>query len=353
MKKILDFKSFLNEAVSLGAKINLPPDVLKHFLNDYKEYSRKFEKSTQSQRILSQIENLPSFESLNTEDVDGDGYEEVIMKVDNKTIVFPFLKYDRGSDRLFLSDDFKTPTKDVIDFVNLLASYGLAPNYLDGKKERLINSLKTKGQRYNSGSYIPYNIEPFQIINDYCQSLVYYVIQDIKETISKSSKKFNPFTDTDLYNNENIKALEKMGTTIDSSPLRVKKGTIVLSNPVYNYDIAITNTGYIRKAEGNGLITTNPELVKPIYNEDDLNVKLVYLRIYTMKRKLKEIGLNSKEIKEIIDLIGKDPQEYSIKAKEVVKLYPQTVLVLPEPEDGFDRDLVKGASILRRFGAFD
>jgi hypothetical protein len=341
MKKILDFKSFLNESSSLGAKINLPPGVLKQFENRFKSsYDNKLERSGYSRRILSQIENLPLFKSLNTEDVDGDGYEEIVMKVDNKTIVFPYLKYDRNSDTLSLSDDFKNK-KEIIDLVDLLVSYGLIKKHIEGIKSLLIDSLNS------------YNLDPDRILNKYCQSLIYNLVGEIKENISKTSKTFNPFTDMDLYNNENIKALQKMGTTIDSSPLRIKKGTLVLRNPVYEYGVSITPTGYIRRADAVGIIASNPELLKPIYNEEDLNVKLVYVRIYTMKKKLKSIGLTSKQIREIVDLIGKDPKEYAIKAKEIIKINPQAVLALPEPEEGFDKDLVKGASLLRSFGAFD
>lgn len=349
MKKILDFKSFLNESSSLGAKINLPSGVLKQFENRYKSsYADTWERSGYSRRILSQIENLPLFESLNTEDVDGDGYEEIVMKVDNKTIVFPYLKYDRNSDTLSLSDDFKNKKK-IIDLVDLLVSYGLIKKHIDGIKSILSDSLNS----YDIEPGRILNIESDRILNKYCQSLIYNLVGEIKENISKSSKTFNPFTDMDLYNNENIKALQKMGTTIDSSPLRIKKGTLVLRNPVYEYGVSITPIGYIRKADADGIIASNPELLKPIYNEEDLNVKLVYVRIYTMKKKLKSIGLTSKQIREIIDLIGKDPKEYAIKAKEIIKINPQAVRALPEPEEGFDKDLVKGASLLRSFGAFD
>ena len=342
MKNILSFDGFLNESSSLGAKINLPPGVLKQFENRFKSsYDNKLERSGYSRRILSQIENLPLFKSLNTEDVDGDGYEEIVMKVDNKTIVFPYLKYDRNSDTLSLSNNFANPKKEIDDFVDLLVSYGLIKKHIEGIKSLLIYPLNS------------YNLDPDRILNNYCQSLIYNLVGEIKENISKTSKTFNPFTDMDLYNNENIKALQKMGTTIDSSPLRIKKGTLVLRNPVYEYGVSITPTGYIRKADAVGIIASNPELLKPIYNEEDLNVKLVYVRIYTMKKKLKSIGLTSKQIREIVDLIGKDPKEYAIKAKEIIKINPQAVLALPEPEEGFDKDLVKGASLLRSFGAFD
>jgi len=348
MKKILDFKSFLNESSSLGAKINLPPGVLKQFENRFKSsYDNKLERSGYSRRILSQIENLPLFKSLNTEDVDGDGYEEIVMKIDNKTIVFPYLKYEKNTDTLYLSNNFANPKKEIDDFVDLLASYDLIKTkYIEGIKSILIRSLETINKNINL-------LPPEYTLNRYCQSLVYDLIGEIKENISKTSKTFNPFTDMDLYNNENIKALQKMGTTIDSSPLRIKKGTLVLRNPVYEYGVSITPTGYIRKADAVGIIASNPELLKPIYNEEDLNVKLVYVRIYTMKKKLKSIGLTSKQIREIINLIGKDPKEYAIKAKEIIKINPQAVLALPEPEEGFDKDLVKGASLLRSFGAFD
>lgn len=351
MKRILDFESFLNEASeSLGAKIDLPPGVLKHF--QYELEKGKFVKNKSGMRVISQLENSPLFKYLTTKDIDGDGYEEIVMEIDNKVLVIPYLKYDRNSDTLSLSDNF-TDTKEIIDFIDLLVSYGLIKKHIDGIKSICVDSLEKRSYIWDMGrrNYFDLNLE--EILNKYVQRFIYNVLGEIKESIAKSVKLFNPFKDSDLYNNPNIQALQKLGTVIDSSPIRIKKGTIVFKNPVYEFDVAITPTGYIRKAEGSGILTYNPELIKPMHSEDDLNIKLAYLRIYTMKKKLKSAGLSSKEIKEIIDSIGKNPEEYSKRVQEVSMKHPQIVSILPPPEEGFDPELKKGVDLLARFGGFD
>lgn len=351
MKKILDFESFLNESSgSLGTKIDLPHSVLKHF--EKRLYRGKYEKNKPGIRIISQLENSPLFKELTTRDMDGDGYEEVVMKIDNKVLVIPYLRYNRNSDTLSLSDNF-TDNKEIIDFIDLLVSYGLIKKNIDGIKSLYVNSLEKRGYEWEGGARKYFDSSTEEIINLYIQIFINHILDQIKESIAKSTKTFNPFTDSDLYNNPNIQVLQKLGTVIDSSPTRIKKGTIVFKNPIYEFDIAITPTGYIRKAEGSGILTYNPELIKPMYSEDDLNIKLSYLRIYTMKKKLKNAGLSSNEIKEIIDSIGKNPEDYSKRVQELSMKHPQIVSILPPPEEGFDQELKKGVDLLARFGGFE
>ena len=327
MKKILRFNQFLNEAYDLGSKVDLPDALLK-----YLDMSK--------QRIISQFASSPNFEKIYMEDVDGDGYKELVLIFKGEKIVFPALRYYYLNDTVILkSDELNEPT--LIDFTERLENKNLI------KKSWRVKDRVEYFFKWHSKE------TAYRRTEDYISNFVFYLIEDMKELDFKSNKTFNPFTDTNIDQNENIKALKKLGCTIDSSPIRIKKGTIVLSNPVYDGDIAITPTGYIRWADRSGILTRNPELIKPIYSESDLDVKLAYLRIYTIKKKLKSIGLSAKEIKNVLDLIDKNPADYSQNIKKVIEKYPQVVLILPPPEEGFDPSLVKGVSTLKSFGIFD
>jgi hypothetical protein len=328
MKRILKFSSFLNESsYNLGSNVNLPDGLLK-FLD------------LSDQRIISQISSSPNFEKIYMEDVDNDGYKELVLIFKGEKIVFPVLKYYFLNDTIILNDKELDETI-LRDFIRKLENKNLIPkkwNHMD-RIDYFLRDFK--------------NIPIYKKYGYYIDIFIIYIIEQIKELDFKSNKTFNPFTDTNIDQNENIKALKKLGCTIDSSPIRTKKGTIVFSNPVYGGDIAITPTGYIRWSDRSGILTRNPELIKPIYSESDLDVKLVYLRIYTIKKKLKSIGLSAKEIKNVLDLIDKNPADYSQNIKKVIEKYPQIVLILPPPEEGFDPSLVKGVSTLKNFGIFD
>lgn len=185
------------------------------------------------------------------------------------------------------------------------------------------------------------------------KTTIYDIISDLISGSRKEMDFLNIF-ETDFKNTPEFKFLEKLGTKVASSSLQTKRGVLVLEIPNYLGGIAIYPNGYLRKlGERSQVLTNNPELNVPIYTMETLRKKLSYILEIVLKSHFKKFNIPSNEIATIIKQIGGDESaEYSEMARELVKKYPELVIVLPEPEGGFDADLKAGAKLLNRFGAF-
>lgn len=185
------------------------------------------------------------------------------------------------------------------------------------------------------------------------KSAIYSIISDLLSGSRKEMDFLNIF-ETDFRNTPEFKFLEKLGTKVASSSLQTKRGVLVLEIPNYYDGIAIYPNGYLRRlGDRSQVLTNSPELSVPIYTLETLRKKLAYILEIVLKSHFKKFNIPSNEIGTIIKQIGGNQSaEYSEIARELVKKYPELVLVLPEPEGGFDPDLKSGAKLLNRFGAF-
>ena len=114
--------------------------------------------------------------------------------------------------------------------------------------------------------------------------------------------------------------------------------------------------GVSRFAEGRWrILTNNPATNKPIYTEDELNIKLTYIYFYALKKVLSKYGMDKNDIRKIIDTFTNNynSSSYSKLARDLVEKFPRLSIIIPAPEEGFDNDLVKGVKALDRFGAFN
>jgi hypothetical protein len=170
----------------------------------------------------------------------------------------------------------------------------------------------------------------------------------------KTSKFFNPFTDFDLEQNEFWKRLEKMGTTIVSSELQKKRGTLVMRNPNWWEDIAIYANGWTRALGRHPRpLSTKQEMLAPVYDQDEFNTKIAFVFFYTLRKIMQKGNLSSIEIRKILKSFAENKTTYNQIIQGISLKYPQLVPHLPDPESALDQDLVKGANLLNKFGLFD
>jgi hypothetical protein len=238
----------------------------------------------------------------------------------------PFVEYNPETNKTYLTEEFNYDAEETLE--NLKEKFGLdIPTWgIDFSKE-IASSQKT--------------------------SIIYQIISGLLAT-SRKEKDFLNIFETDFRNTPEFKFLEKIGTEIVSAPLQVKRGVLLLQNPKYPNKIAVYPNGYLRSFGGRTqMLTSDSEFNLPIYTLDDLRKKLSYIINFLIKNDFKKLGIPSNEISVLLKAIGgQQSAGYSEIARELVKKYPELVLILPEPDGGFDPDLKSGAKLLKRFGAF-
>jgi hypothetical protein len=310
MKKILNFLSFINEAVSYPG-VNLPDSVLAHII----EKVRK--------RAMGQLTGDAKF---------GGMYLDASPKNSNLQNVYIIWNQNK----------IRVPS---FTFNPLTSEIKLDPSE-NRDIENLINSISPG---YYSSAYGRYQLPSANYEDPF-----YSLIDALITTSRKDSTFFNPFTDIDIYGNDIFKKLEKMNVKIVSSDVQKKRGVLVLDPPTTS-NIGIFPNGYIRSLGGRPApLTTKPEFVSPNYTEEDFNAKLTYVYFYILRSSLQNVGgMSRKEANKIIKSYTDNPSEYDRITKELVNKDPKLVLYLPPPEEGFDSDLSKGAGLLNKFGLFD
>ncbi len=309
MKKILNFNSFINESSRYPQSVNLPKNITRQIEGEV------------GKRALGQFTGDRNFGGMYLQDDPEDPeYRDLYIIWENSTIKVPVYKFRYDGVLVF-------NRKEIPQLNNLLNS--LSPGY------RKITDDPSP---------------PFNTI-----SAIFHIIDILIKKSRKESKFFNPFDDVDIYNNDLFKTLEKIGTKIASSDLDKKRGVLVLSNKNLEQNVFIYPNGYIRTKTGNRMyqLTRTPDLIKPIYNEDDLDIKLLFVFFYIMKKVLLKGGLTIKEANQILKAYAKDPKNYDELVKNIVKQKPNLVLYLPPPSDGFSPKLERGVKFLDRFGIFD
>ena len=311
MKNILNFTSFINEAVSYPG-VNLPDSVEAHIIKEVRK------------RAMGQLTGDAKFGGMYLDaSPKNPSLQNVYIIWDKNKIRVPSFTFNP------LTSEIKLDPSENQDIENLVNS--ISPGY-----------YSTSFGQYQSPSR-KYELDPF------------YSLIDVLITASrKNSTFFNPFTDIDIYDNDIFRNLEKMNVKIASSEIQKKRGVLVLDTPTTS-NIGIFPNGYIRSlGDRPAPLTTKPELVSPNYSEEDFNVKLTYVYFYILRSALQNVGgMSRKETNKIIKSYTENPGEYDRITKELVNNNPKLVLYLPPPEEGFDSDLSKGAGLLNKFGLFD
>lgn len=316
MKKLKTFKSFIQEAKSYSgiSSINIPQSVI-NYLDDLI-----------GPRILAKFFGNENLKNITLEESDDLVGNPILVNWKDFTFRVPFLEYDPKRNITYLSDKRNSEVGKTLELL----------------RERFVIDIKTWGINFTG------------VVEDYSKkSIIYQIFSDLV-TSSRKEGNFLDVYSSDFKNTTEFKFLEKLGTKVASSPLQAKRGVLVLEIPNYFGGIAIYPNGYLRKlSERSQLLTNNPELNVPIYTMETLRKKLSYILEIVLKSHFKKFNIPSKEIATIIKQIGgNESAEYSEMARELVKKYPELVIVLPEPEGGFDADLKAGAKLLNRFGAF-
>ena len=311
MKKILNFISFINEAVSYSG-LNLPDAVRAHIIKKVKK------------RAMGQLTGDAKFGGMYLDaSPKNPNLQNVYIIWDQNKIRVPSFTFNP------LTSEIKLDPSENRDIENLINSR--SPGYYLTSYGQVKHPLENR------------EADPF-----------YSLVDVLITTSRKNSTFFDPFTDIDIYSNDIFKRLEKMKVSIVSSDLQKKRGVLVLDSPTTS-NIGIFPNGYIRSLGGSPApLSINPEMVSPNYNEENFNVKLTYVYLYILRSILQNVvGMSRKEANKIIKIYTENPGEYNRISKELVSNDPKLVLYLPPPEEGFDSELSKGAGLLNKFGLFD
>lgn len=286
---ILNFKDFntLNESSSSIGEFNLLPKNLQRFFK------------TKTGASLSKVIGNRNFGII----LEG---ESIFFIINGKKIEFPFIKYVGNS--VVLINDKLSDINNYIKLHNDIAP-SRKPNIHNGKDillhapEGLIKIIK-EGPESNSEIHtLEYKFHYY----------LYNLFRLIRENLPTDTV-INPFKDLDLQKNPWIELLNSLGYEISTNPNLVKKGTILIVNNnnikgLDNYSISILSNGYIRRgSEGKSpQLTTNSDLTRPIYSEEDLNVKLAYITKYFLKDLLPTLSLNKDSVNKIISSLSDGP----------------------------------------------
>ena len=284
---ILNFKDFntLNENSSSIGEFNSLPKKLQKLFKDSVGVS-----------VLAKVIGNKNFSIV----LEG---EDVFFIIKGEKVKFPFIKFI--NDSVLIDKNIISNRNEYDKFANeIFPSGNLNPKYdslslLKVYSEKVINAHN--GVYIGLGSSTEYRLE----------SYIRILFQEIRIHLPTDAI-INPFTDIDLPNNPWIKLLNSLGYEISQKPTLVKKGTISIEPNKYSKSntITILSGGYIRRDNGTGRtpqLTTNTDLTRPIYNEEDLNLKLAYVTKYLIKEFLVSLSINKDSINKVISSIGEDP----------------------------------------------
>jgi hypothetical protein len=186
-------------------------------------------------------------------------------------------------------------------------------------------------------------------------SLLVSIINKIHNDNLKSDRSnyLNPF-DTDLERNQIINNLRELGVSIVSSEKQKKNGTIQFRADFLPADLTVNTSGYIRRLSSTPApLTKNLELSRPIYTQEDIDVKLSYIFIYCLKILLKNNSIPTKTINSLSkSFINGEYLLYDDIIKDIAQKNPTIAHLLPDPNNVINTSLKRGAAILSRFNIF-
>ena len=283
---ILNFKDFntLNEnSSSIGEFNSLPKKLQKLF------------KDSVGPSVLPKVIGNKNF-NIVLED------EDVFFIVKGEKVKFPFIKFINNSvilDRKIISNmnEYDKFTGELFPLGNLNTKYD-SLSLLKTYAKDVINAHNGLLTGYGS------------TVEDRFDSYIQVLFGEIRKHLPTDTI-MNPFTDIDLSNNSWVKLLNSLGYEISQKPTLIKKGTISIEPNKYikSNTITILSGGYVRRDNGTGRtpqLTTNTDITRPIYTEDDLNIKLEYVTKYLIKEFLMEMSVDKDSAAKVASSLGKD-----------------------------------------------
>ena len=118
----------------------------------------------------------------------------------------------------------------------------------------------------------------------------------------------------------------------------------------------IHSNGYVRNSFGSmvSVLFKSPEANKPIETPDDLSLKMSMIYLFLLKNDvLKPEGIDSKTIKLVMDSYASpNSTNYKEVYDMLVHKNPKLSLYLTPPSDGYNKNMIKGAGLLKSIGIF-
>jgi len=334
MKRIQNFLSF-NESISPPEypNVHLPKEVIKFLV------------ALSTKRAFSQFIGAPWFSGLRLGDETPTG-RPILLTWKDQTEALPFIYYT-GNPADVIKDPNSYPYENK-KIQGLKIEEGTIKELLDFEKKCSdLGWIDPGGFEF---SRFLLNTSPGLEPN--LRKYPHTVFTRLLENYRKNSEKFNIF-DHDFMSLPEMKQLNDLGAKVVSTPIEKKNGTLSIEHPNVYRQILLQTTGYIRYKGVSGYITTNPELIKPLSKLEDIIPKLVYVKYMIIRNSLEKVGLSKREINQALkSFYYEDHENYSKLAQEIVQKYPSAVLYLPDPAEGFDQSLVKGAKLMGRLGLF-
>lgn len=170
----------------------------------------------------------------------------------------------------------------------------------------------------------------------------------------KREVKFLDISDRSYQNLTEYSDLIKLGATEVTTSRQLKNGTIALK--FGNRTVMIHSNGYVRTSFGDrvSVLFKTPEANKPIETSDDLSLKMRMIHLFLLKNDvLKPEGIDSKTIKLVTDsYVSPNSTNYKEVYDMLVRKNPKLSLYLTPPSDGYNKNMIKGAGLLKSVGIF-
>lgn len=323
MEKILSFYKFIKENESVGAYEN------------YKNLPKKLRSIIEEQvgkNILGKLIGSPDFNIYLLG-------EDLYIEVEGNKSIFPFIKWRNGE---IFYEDRNIGDKSVYDkfYKELNLTYDVLPY--------TYYSVNPKESPY---PWFQYNSDTQYSIRVGLGNILSKIDDHIRK--NRKTKLLNPFTDVDLDKSKWMDIIKKMGGVITSTERQKKTGTIEIRFKDLSIRIVITNTGYIRRLDDmdhSYVLSTNPQIGRPIYTEEDLNIKLSYVSIYCIKYILSINNVSSNVVNKITkEFLSGNFTEYNDAINLIAKENPTIYHLLPDPDNVLDQSLKKASKIISRF----
>ena len=148
--------------------------------------------------------------------------------------------------------------------------------------------------------------------------------------------------------------LIKLGATEVTTGRQLKNGTIAFK--FENRTVTIHSNGYVRSSFGfrTSVLFKSPEANKPIETPDDLSLKMRMIYLFLLKNDvLKPEGIDSKTIKLVMNsYVSTNSTNYKEIYDMLVRKNPKLSLHLTPPSDGYNKNMINGARLLKSIGIF-
>lgn len=165
---------------------------------------------------------------------------------------------------------------------------------------------------------------------------------------------FLDISDRSYQNLTEYSDLIKLGATEVTTSRQLKNGTIAFK--FGNRTVMIHSNGYVRNSFGDrvSVLFKTPEANKPIESPEDLSLKMRMIYLFLLKNDiLKPEGIDSKTIKLVMNsYVSPNSTKYKDVYDMLVNKNPKFSLYLTPPSEGYNKNMIKGAGLLKSIGIF-